>query len=211
MRSEDRDNHLSLRVSHVRAPEEISPWICLYSAGHSVGVPCCHSITPTPTYRITRDTQFPINSPVTKLIIQTARHTRSFIETHRICLDKGWNPACGHFLPHRRAGHGFPPSGEVYPSHAIFWCGSRERAGGRGMESAAGLIGSQPCDIHCLLGASQGTGDNWVDSLGGCISGGGWHSCGDFFSFFLLGMGRRRRGGADHTLVPATPEPTPRA
>lgn len=107
--------------------------------------------------------------------------------------------------------HGFPPSGEVYPSHAIFWCGSRERAGGRGMESAAGLIGSQPCDIHCLLGASQGTGDNWVDSLGGCISGGGWHSCGDFFSFFLLGMGRRRRGGADHTLVPATPEPTPRA
>ncbi len=49
------------------------------------------------SYRITRETlnsQFPINSPVTKFIIQATRHSRSFIKSHRIWPDKGFASAC---------------------------------------------------------------------------------------------------------------------
>lgn len=174
-----------------RAPEEISPWICLCSAGHSVGLLGLHYSDPT--YRISRDTQFLINSPVTKPIIQVARHTRSFIKSHRICLDK-WT-----FSPTPARWHtGFFQVGKC--TRVMRYIGAAaESARGRGrrnrMESAAALIGSQPCDVFiACLGCRQGQvtiGLILVNGSGG-TSGGGWRSCGDFFSFFLLGM---REGG----------------
>jgi hypothetical protein len=98
------------------------------------------------------------------------------------------------FFSHTGAlAQGILPSGEVYPSHAVFWCCRKERAQGRGrMESAAALIGSQPCDVFiACLGCREGqvTIGLVLVSGGGRTSRGGWHSCGDFFSFFLLVMG----------------------
>lgn len=80
------------------------------------------------------------------------------------------------------------------------------------MESAAALIGSQPCDVFiACLGCHQGQVTIGL-SGGGCTRGGGWFSCGNFLFFLSVGgWGEEEGGGADHTLVPATPEPTPRA
>lgn len=132
-------------------------------------------------------------------------------------MDKGWNPLPVDFFSHTGAlAHGIVPIGEVYPSHAVLWFSRarEEEEEENRMESAAVLIRS-PCDVFiACLGCRQGqvTIGLVLVNGGGCTSGGGWHSCGDFFLSFCWGWGEeRRRGVQDHTLVPATPEPTPRA
>lgn len=66
MRSEDRDKHLSLRVSHISASSARGNFSMDLSV---LRWPLCGlPVYSDPTYRITRDTQFPINSLVTKLI-----------------------------------------------------------------------------------------------------------------------------------------------
>lgn len=68
MRSEDRDKHLSLRVSHISASSARGNFSMDLSV---LRWPFCGLfLYSDPTYRITRDTQFPINSLVTKLIFR---------------------------------------------------------------------------------------------------------------------------------------------
>ena len=116
-------------------------------------------------------------------------------------MDKGWNPLPVDFFSHTGAlAHGIVPIGEMYPSHAVLWFSSRAREEEEEesrMESAAVLIRS-PCDVFiACLGCRQGqvTIGLVLVNGGGCTSGGGWHSCGDFFLSFCWGWGEERRRG----------------
>jgi len=194
-----------MRILVPRAPEEISPWTCLCSAGHSVGFPCwchsmCHSITPTRRI-VSRET---LNSPLYQFTCHEVYYSGR--APYAICYPiashlsaQGLEPPARRLLlPHRRAG----------PRDCANWgsvpesCGTLVQQQGRGrrnrMESAAVLIRS-PCDVFiACLGCRQGqvTIGLVLVNGGGCTStsGGGWHSCGDFFLSFCWGWGEERRG-----------------
>ena len=72
------------------------------------------------------DTQFPLNSPVTKLIIQATRHTRSLSNRIAFVRTRVAPPARDLLLPHRRAGHGILPSAEPAGS-----CGAAAESTGK--------------------------------------------------------------------------------
>jgi hypothetical protein len=205
LRSEDRDNHLSLpcrvisRYSCLERPRKF-PHGSVLLRWPSCGLTLLPLHYSDPTYRITRDTQFPI--PVTKLIIQAARHTRSFIKSHRICLDKGWNPCPWSASPTpARWPTGFCQLGKCTRVMRYFGAIAESAHGEEEketrMESAAALIGSQPCDVFiAFLVYCQGQvtiGLVLVNS-GGCTS--GWwlalHVATSFLSF-CWGWGGRRR------------------
>jgi len=128
----------------------------------------CRSITPT-RHIVSRETLNSLSIHLSRSLFRprAIRDLLSNCIAFVWTLDKGWNPARGPFLPHRRAGPRVSAKwGSVPESCGILVRQPRARGEEEErnrMKSAAALIGSQPCDVF-IARASQGTGDNWVGS-----------------------------------------------
>jgi hypothetical protein len=143
-----------------RAPEEISPWICLCSAGHSVGFP----FTPT-RHIVSRETLNSLSIHLSRSLYSGSAPHAIFYQIASYLSGQGLY-ASRLLLPHRRAGPRDSAKWGSVPESCGILVLPQERARGRGrMESAAALIGSQLCDVFiACLGCREGAGDNWVGS-----------------------------------------------